>query len=284
MDLSYILKAALLAIVEGLTEFLPVSSTGHLIVAADLLKMPQDAFYQMYMIVIQLFAILAVIVLFFHRLWRQISGFFRFEKSAWTFVSKWVLATIPAGLMGLFFNDWIEAHLMRVPTVMAALVLGAILLIVLERWLRPLAYREPMESISYAQALGIGCFQCLALWPGFSRSASTIMGGWVCRVKTRAAADFSFFLAMPIMVLASIYSLYKYLVSAKSAGLAAVAVMNRSQVFALIIGCLLSFIVALVVVDKFLNFLKRHSLRGFAYYRILLAILLGLRLFVFKAA
>lgn len=277
MDWMYVLKAVVLGIVEGLTEFLPVSSTGHLILAADLLDFPKDAFYQMFLIVVQLFSIIAVIILFFGRLWKQVKGFFCFRRESLHFVFAWILGCIPAAVLGLLFNDWIEEKLMSAATVAVALLAGAFMLLLFERFAERKARTERMEDIRFSQALGVGFFQCLSLWPGFSRSASTIMGGWAVGLKTKAAADYSFFLAIPIMLAASGYSLFKY-VRHGVPGMA--AAMTREQFFALVFGCLASLAVALAVVRLFMGFLKKHRLAVFAYYRIVLAFVLMLLLYL----
>lgn len=282
MDWVYVIKAVILGMIEGLTEFLPISSTGHLIIAAKFLAFPEDSFYKMYIIVVQLFAILAVLIIFWHRLWQQVAGFFQGRKDSLRFVFAWFIACVPASLLGLKFNDLIDEKLMSAKTVALALIVGGILILLVERFFANKFRVKKMEDMTIPQALGVGIFQCLSLWPGFSRSASTIMGGQVCGLSTRAAADFSFFLAIPIMFAASSYSLFKYI---KTDYIVNNVVLSREQFFALIFGCLAALAVALAVVSGFMKFLKKHKLTIFAYYRIILAIvlLLALHFQTFKA-
>lgn len=277
MDWLYILKAVILGIVEGLTEFLPISSTGHLILAAKFLQFPEDSFYRMYIIVVQLFAILAVLIIFWSRLWRQVAGLFKGKRESWRFIFAWFLACIPASILGLLINDFIDEKLMSSLTVALALLVGAILILIVERKYANRYKVDRMEDMSIKQAVGVGVFQCLSLWPGFSRSASTIMGGQICGLSTRAAADFSFFLAIPIMFAASSYSLFKYI---KHDYLVNAVSINREQFLALVFGCLAALAVALAVVSAFMKFLKKHSLTIFAYYRIALAGILLIVIFI----
>ena len=272
MDLIYILKAVVLGIVEGLTEFLPVSSTGHLIIVSELIDFPQDAFSNMFNIVIQLAAILAVLILFWPRIWVKLKSFFKGEQEGRNFMLIWVIGCVPAALAGVLLSDFIDAHLFSVPTVAIALIVGAIALLLTERIFAPKAVTKQIEQVTWKQALGVGLFQCLSLWPGFSRSASTIIGGWVMGMSTWLAADYSFFLAIPIMFGATGYSLIKYFMGAAEIGLE--TAMTGNQIAALIAGCVTSFLVALLVVRAFMAFLRTHKMRGFAIYRLVVGALL----------
>lgn len=274
MDIIYILKNIVLGIVEGLTEFLPVSSTGHLIISSELMHIESDAFNKMFMVVVQLAAILAVLVLYWPRIWDVLKGMLHLRKDAWRFLGVWIIGCVPAVVFALLFADAIDKLLFSVPTVIAALVVGALLMIFGEKRVAVNNTFDDAKAVTVKQALIVGFAQCVSLWPGFSRSAATIMGGWCAGLTTAAAADYSFFLAIPIMFGASGYSLLKYI---KHQG--AAFAFSSTQLIALVLGCVISFIVALVVVKAFLAFLKKKPLKYFAYYRLALAaVLLALML------
>ncbi len=276
-ELFYLLKSIVMGIVEGITEFLPVSSTGHLIITQSLLGLPSDNFNAMFMVVIQLGAILAVLILFWPRIWTKLGAFFRGRAEGRQFMRVWILGCLPAVVMGLAWEILdLDVWLFRVPVVAAALIAGAILLLLLERRApQPDAAEakaggstERVEDISSRQALTVGLMQCLSLWPGFSRSAATIMGGWLAGFTTPLAADYSFFLAIPIMFGASGLKLIRF----DFAGIAGY------QIASLIVGFVVSFVVALLVVRAFLAFLHRRRLAVFAWYRIAVGVLLVLLL------
>lgn len=270
MDIIYIIKTIVLGIIEGLTEFLPVSSTGHLIIASDLMHVESDAFNKMFMIVVQLAAILAVLILFWPRIWKVLVSLFKGEKEGRKFFLVWIIGCIPAVIFGALFNNVIEKYLFSIPTVIGALIVGALLMLYGEKKVAPKNKVDDMQEISVKQAWIVGIAQCLAIaWPGFSRSAATIMGGWAAGLTTAAAADYSFFLAIPLMFGASGYSLSKYL-----KGSAGAVAFTGTQKLALILGCLVSFVVAWLVVKAFINFLKKKPLAVFAWYRIALALVL----------
>ncbi len=260
IDLILMAKATIIGVVEGITEFLPISSTGHMIIVGKFINFSGD-FAKLFEIVIQLGAILAVIVLFrekilnsFKKLKPQEEGF-----KLWSGI---MLAFIPVGAVGLLFHDVIEEHLMTPLVVASSLFFGALWMIFAENKYRNNAKIEEIEQVGYKQAFIIGCFQCLSiLWPGFSRSAATIIGGWIMGLSSVAAAEYSFFLSIPTMIIASAFALLKD--SAK---------MNINEVLALIVGFVVSFVVAYIVVEKFIAFLKTKPMRGFAYYRIIVAI------------
>ncbi|MDI9496869.1 MAG: undecaprenyl-diphosphate phosphatase [Bacillota bacterium] len=266
-EFIYLLKSIVMGIVEGITEFLPVSSTGHLIIAQSMLGLPSDDFNAMFMVVIQLGAILAVLILFWPRIWAKLGAFFRGQAEGRQFMRVWILGCLPAVVLGLGWEILdLDAWLFRIPVVAAAMVAGAILLLFLERRApQPAAPEatavvptERVEDISSRQALTVGLMQCLSLWPGFSRSAATIMGGWIAGFTTPLAADYSFFLAIPIMFGASGLKLIRF----DFTGIAGY------QTASLIVGFVVSFVVALLVVRAFLAFLHRHRLAVFAWYRI----------------
>ena len=269
MDFRQIIETLILAIVEGVTEFLPVSSTGHMIIASDLMKVDADAFNKMYMIVVQLAAILAVVVLYWPRIWNLLQGMFSGDKRSWRFFGVWVVSCIPAVILGVLIDDVIDEYLFSTPTVAIALVVGALMMIWGERKIAVHNRDSEMLNINYKQGLTVGVAQCMALIPGFSRSAATIMGGWAAGLTTAAAADFSFFLAIPIMFGASGYSILKFFKDD-----AAAASIVPGDWIALAIGCIVSFIVAWLVVKSFLDYLKTKKMEVFAWYRIALAAVL----------
>lgn len=255
-----IFKAFILGVVEGITEFLPISSTGHMIIVGKFINFSGE-FAKLFEIVIQLGAILAIIFLFrekiftsFKKLKPQEEGF-----KLWT---NLVLAFIPAGVVGLLFHKIIEQYLMFPVPVAFSLLVGGLWMIYAENKYRANAKIDDIDQVSYKQAFVIGCFQCLSiLWPGFSRSAATIIGGWIMGLSSVAAAEFSFFLAIPTMIIATVFELLK-----------SGSTLSVSEVLALGVGFVVSFVVALVVVAKFIEFLKTKPMKVFAVYRIFVAI------------
>lgn len=251
-----IIKSIIIGIVEGITEFLPISSTGHMILIGHFIKFEGD-FANLFEIVIQLGAILAIIILFKKKIFNSLKnlspGDYGFKL--WSTI---LLAFIPSGVIGLLFNSKVEKYLMKPLPVALSLLVGGFLMILAENKYRKNNKSMEIENVTYKQALIIGCFQCLSiLWPGFSRSASTIIGGWVVGLSTFTAAEFSFFLALPTMIIATLYSLIKTKI-----------ILSSIEVISLIVGFIVSFIVALIVVDKFISYLKHKPMKGFAYYRI----------------
>lgn len=267
MDFLLMLKAIIMGIVEGITEFLPVSSTGHMIVVGSLIDF-NDAFAKsLFDIVIQFGAILAVVVLYRKKIWQSLQklrpGQFGFRL--WLGV---VMAMIPSGIIAVLFYSKAEKLFMFPIPVACALIVGGIMLLVAERMYRNNKKTTKPEDVTPFQGFIIGTFQCLSfLWPGFSRSASTIIGGWVVGMTTAAAAEFTFFLAIPTMFVASGYSLIGAI---KDPALT----ISSNQIVALIIGFIVAFIVALIVVKKFIDFLKTKPLRVFAIYRIIVGVLI----------
>ncbi|HBM74347.1 MAG TPA: undecaprenyl-diphosphatase [Clostridiaceae bacterium] len=264
-----LLKALIMGIVEGLTEFLPVSSTGHLIMAADLMNF-NDSFVPMFEIVIQLGAILAVIYYYRQKILESLKPK-NIAPGGWGFKLwfKVFVAFLPAAIIGLLVNDFVEEHLFSSFTVAIALIVGAIMMLMVEKHFTNVRFRN-MDSIGAKRSFIVGIAQCMSLFPGMSRSASTIMGGMMVGMSVKAAAEFSFFLAMPTMVAASAYSLVK-----------GYQAMTFVEWTALIIGFVTSFIVALLVVEKFLSYLGKHPLKPFAYYRLAVGIIM-IALILFK--
>jgi undecaprenyl-diphosphatase len=264
MDLNIILilRAIIVAIVEGITEFLPVSSTGHMIIVGNMINFKGE-FENLFEIVIQLGAILAIVVLYWNKIWLSVKEFFTGKKRGIKFWMNIIIAVIPAGIVGVLFEDKIDKLLFKPLPVAVALIVGAVMMILIENRFRDNYNTPTVDDISLVQAIKIGCFQCMALWPGMSRSASTIMGGWITGLSTVAAAEFSFFLAIPTMIGASGYKLM-------TTGLS----LNSGEIITLVVGFIVSFLVALVVVDKFIGFLKKKPMRGFAVYRLFVGVII----------
>ena len=261
------LKAILFGIVEGVTEWLPISSTGHLIMLNEFINLKMsDEFLKMFDVVIQLGAILAVIVLFFHKL----NPFSpkkdaRQKQRTWQLWAKVIVAILPSGIVGVLLDDWMEAHLHTAVVVALMLILYGLAFIYVERKHRGHAPQiKNVYEIDYKTALLIGAFQCLSLIPGTSRSGSTILGGIIVGASRAAASEFSFFMAIPTMVGASGIKLLKFLKSGVGA--------TGTEIGVLIIGCLVSFLVSLVVIRKLMNYVRKHSFSAFGIYRIALGI------------
>ena len=266
-----LLKAVLFGIVEGVTEWLPISSTGHLILLDEFITLNMsDEFKSMFDVVIQLGAILAVIVLFFHKLnpfAPSKSG--EEKKQTWGLWFKVVAAIIPSGIVGVLFDDWMDAHLHNGIVVSIALIVYGIAFILVERrregkYLNKAAVSD-VYDITYKTALMIGLFQCLSLIPGTSRSGSTILGAILIGVGRSAGAEFSFFMAIPTMLGASAIKGLKFLLSGVSA--------TGTEIGVLIVGCVVSFVVSLLVIRGLMQYVRNHSFSAFGVYRIVLGII-----------
>ncbi len=251
-------NALILSVVEGLTEFLPVSSSGHLILAGELLKF-SGAKAATFDVVIQLGAILAVVVLYWKRFWGLVRPrpYVRFAGTRG--IMLLLLTSLPACVLGLLLHSFIKNYLFRPVTVLVALVVGAILMILVERHKFRPTYIS-LDDITPRLALGIGCFQCLALWPGFSRSAATIMGGMLLGARRSLAAEYSFIAAVPIMIAATGYDMLKNW-----------HLFSMADVPFFTVGMVGSFIAALLAVKLFIALVGRLTLVPFAVYRLLLA-------------
>ena len=279
-----LLKAVLFGIVEGITEWLPVSSTGHLILLNEFVTLQvSEEFQSMFDVVIQLGAILAVIVLFFHKLnpfAPSKSG--EEKKQTWTLWFKVIAAIIPSGVVGVLFDDWMDAHLHNGTVVSVALILYGIAFILVEKRNTRGRYekikgkdgptevlRRPkpvadVHDITWKMAILIGLFQCLSLVPGTSRSGSTILGAILIGVGRSAGAEFSFFMAIPTMLGASAIKGLKFLLSGVSA--------TGTEIGVLIVGSIVSFIVSLLVIKGLMEYVRKHSFSAFGVYRIILGI------------
>ena len=262
-----LLKAVLFGIVEGITEWLPISSTGHMILLDQLVKLKvSKEFYEMFQVVIQLGAILAVVLLFFHKL-----NPFSSKKSpkarnqTWQLWFKVIAAVIPSAVLGLLLDDWMDAHLYNYVVVAIALIVYGVVFLYLEQGNGRIAPRiKSVHAIDYKTALLIGAFQCLSLIPGTSRSGSTILGAILLGVGRSAGAEFSFFLAIPTMVGASGLKLVKFLASGVS--------VTGLEIGVLLVGCLVSFLVSFLVIKALMDYVRNHSFRVFGIYRIVLGI------------
>ena len=242
-------EAIIIAVVEGITEFLPISSTGHMIISQALLGMEIDEFTKAFTVNIQFGAILSVVVLY----WK------RFLQS-WTFYQKLFVAFLPAAFIGLLAGDFIDSLLENVMVVAVMLLLGGILLLFVDKWFKQ---ENENQEITYPTALKIGFWQCIAMIPGVSRSAATIIGGMQQKLSRKNAAEFSFFLAVPTMAAASAYKLlkdYKHI--------------TTENIDILIIGNIVAFVVALIAIKTFITFLQKHGFKVFGWYRIMLGLTL----------
>ena len=261
------LKAVLFGIVEGITEWLPVSSTGHLILLDEFLHLNiSEAFYEMFQVVIQLGAILAVIVLFFHKL-----NPFSPKKDApqkkdtWQLWFKVIVAVIPSAVIGLLLDDWMDEHLYNYIVVAIMLIVYGIAFLFVEKWNQRRNFRiNSTNEIDYRTALLMGAFQCLSLIPGTSRSGATILGAIILGVARPAGAEFSFFMAIPTMLGASALKLLKFLMDGAAA--------TSTELMVLITGCVVSFLVSLIVIKGLMEYVRQHSFSIFGIYRIVLGI------------
>ncbi|HEY0053396.1 MAG TPA: undecaprenyl-diphosphate phosphatase [Caulobacteraceae bacterium] len=249
------LYALILGLVEGATEFIPVSSTGHLLLAKAALGLGDEP-WNTFIVMIQLGAILAVVALYFQRLWKVLLALPGRDPAARRFAISVLLAFLPSALLGLLFHDFIKAVLFNTTIVCVSLIVGGVALIALERW-APTAREHDAMGFSWKTALGVGLFQCLSIIPGVSRSGATIVGGLLLGVDKRAAAEFSFFLAIPTMVGAFALDFWdsREMLTGEVLGLIAV-------------GFIVSFVSGLIVVRTMLDFVTRHGFAPFAWWRI----------------
>ena len=263
-----ILKVILLGIVEGITEWLPISSTGHLILVEEFVKLDaSDAFKEMFNVVIQLGAIMAVVVLYFHKL-NPFSPKKPKQEKQETF-SLWmkvVVACIPAGVLGILFDDWMDAHLHNYIVVSIMLVVYGVLFILVENWnKKKKAKVTKLSELTYQTALLIGAFQVLSLIPGTSRSGATIIGALLLGVSRYVAAEFTFFLASPVMFGASALKLLKFFMEGTG--------MSGTEIAMLSAGCLVSFAVSIIAIKFLMGYIKKNDFKVFGYYRIILGVL-----------
>lgn len=253
MDTLLLLKAFLLGIIEGLTEFLPVSSTGHLIIFGDLMGFTEES-AKTFKIFIQLGAVLGVVWFYHRKLWHVVRNLNRPKER--TFAINVMIGFIPAVIMGLLLHRFIKEHLFNPVTVAMALIVGGFLILLIERMVHNVRI-QTVDEMKPLDAFKVGCMQCFALFPGTSRSGATIMGGLLCGLSRTAATEFSFFLAMPTMFAATIYDLYK-----------SRDLLSMSDVPVFAVGFVTAFITAVIVVKLFLAYVSKHNFTVFALYRI----------------
>ncbi len=266
MDILLLIKTILLGIIEGITEWLPISSTGHLILANEFINLNMsDAFMEMFDVVIQLGAIMAVVVLYFHKLNPFSPKKNKKEKTdtviLWT---KVILAVLPAAVIGVLLDDWLNDHFYNPPVVAATLIIYGILFIVVENYNKKRRGRamDDLNRLTYSMALIIGVFQVLSLIPGTSRSGATILGGILIGCSRTVAAEFSFFLGIPVMFGASLLKIVKF-------GLHFTSI----EATVLIVGMVVSFLVSILAIKFLLGYIKKNDFKAFGVYRIILGIL-----------
>jgi undecaprenyl-diphosphatase len=241
-------EALIIAVVEGLTEFLPISSTGHMMIATAVLGVKATPFVKLFTIAIQLGAILSVVVLYFKRFFKSVG-----------FYVKLIVAFIPAAIFGLLLGDYIDAALENLMGVAIALFIGGIVLLFVDKWFKN-NNEDEEKDITHLKALKIGLFQCLAMWPGMSRSACTIIGGMTQGLTRKNAAEFSFFLAVPTMFAATAKKLLDFYKDGIT--------LNGQEINILVFGNIVAFIVALLAIKSFIGFLNKYGFKGFGWYRI----------------
>jgi len=279
----YLIKAMFLGILEGLTEFIPVSSTGHLILAGDWIHF-QSSSGKVFEVVIQLGSILAVMWIFRARLWQLIRGTLTGVRQEVMFTRNLLVAFLPAAVVGAIFISSIKRLFYHPGVVAVTLVLGGLIMLWVERRTHHTPGDQPgaaddtasderatahtLEQITWKQALGVGVAQCVAMIPGTSRSGATIIGGMIAGIQRKTATEFSFFLAMPTMLAAAVYDMYRNM-----------GLLSQQDLSAIAVGFVAAFLSALVVVRAVLRFVANHTYRGFAWYRIALGLVVALVLF-----
>lgn len=263
-----IFKAILFGIVEGITEWLPISSTGHMILLDEFIHLGvSEEFYKLFEVVIQLGAILAVVLMYFKTIFPW--GFGKTKEDTKDTLNLWgkiLVACIPAAIIGILFDDWLDEHLYNSVVVSLALIIYGVVFIVIESKNFGKRNTKKLNDITYKQALGVGGFQLLSLIPGTSRSGSTIIGGLMLGLERSVAAEFTFFLAIPVMAGASLLKLLKYVLKV---GL----VFNAMELTLLGVGCLVAFIVSILIIKFLMSYIRKHDFKVFGWYRIVLGIL-----------
>jgi undecaprenyl-diphosphatase len=249
-----LIEAIILGIIEGITEFLPISSTGHMIIASSLMGIAEDSFTKTFTVAIQFGAILSVVFLYWKRFFQTLDFYF-----------KLFVAFLPAVLFGLIFNDFIDSLLENVAVVAFTLLGGGIFLIFMDYFIKE---KKEMtdDEISYKSAVKIGFFQVIAMIPGVSRSAATIIGGLTQGLSRKTAAEFSFFLAVPTMFAATVYKVYKFYKSG--------IVIEQEQITFLVVGNIVAFIVAVLAIRSFIGIVTKYGLKAYGYYRVIIGVII----------
>lgn len=265
-----ILKTIILGIIEGITEWLPISSTGHMIIAEDFLKLSvSENFWEMFLVVIQLGAILAVVCMYFNKLNPFSPKKSKTQKkAAWDIWGKVIVGVLPAAILGFLLDDWMDEHLYNTLTVSITLILYGILFIVVENFNKARDFKiKSFKHLSYKKAFSIGCFQTLSLIPGTSRSGSTILGAMLIGTSRDVAAEYSFFLAIPVMFGASLLKIAKFIIKSETP-------IMQNEITVLIVGVITSFFVSLFAIKFLVGFVKKYDFKVFGWYRIVLGVIL----------
>lgn len=264
-----ILKSMLFGIVEGVTEWLPISSTGHMILLDEFIHLGVSAeFYKLFEVVIQLGAILAVIILYFEKIWplKNKNGTLTLDRATLNLWGKIIVACFPAAIIGILFDDWMEENFFTPQVVSLALIAYGFLFVIIEKYDLGSKSVQRVEDISYRKAFEVGVFQLFSLVPGTSRSGSTIIGGLLIGLERSVAAEFTFYLAIPVMIGASLLKLIKYVMRMGF-------VFDSNELMILTVGCIVAFIVSIIVIRFLMSYIKKHNFIPFGYYRIVLGIL-----------
>lgn len=264
-----IIKAILFGIIEGVTEWLPISSTGHMILLDEFIHLGVSAeFYKLFEVVIQLGAILAVILLYFEKIWplKQKDGSLTLDRSILNLWGKIIVACFPAAVIGVLFDDWMEEHFFTPEVVAVTLIAYGFLFAIIEKYNLGSKSVKTVEDISYWRAFEVGVFQLFSLVPGTSRSGTTIIGGLLIGLERSVAAEFTFYLAIPVMIGASLLKLLKYVMRMGF-------VFDSNELLLLAIGCIVAFVVSILIIRFLMSYIKKHNFIVFGYYRIVLGIL-----------
>lgn len=272
-----ILKAILFGIVEGITEWLPISSTGHMILLNDLINLNvSKEFYKLFEVVIQLGAILAVVLIYFKTIFPYGFGKTKEDtKKTYNLWGKIIVACLPAAVIGILFDDLLDKYLYNSLVVSLMLIIYGIIFIIIESKDIDKRKTNSIHDITYKQALGVGAFQLLSLIPGTSRSGATIIGGLLLGLKRSVAAEFTFFLAIPVMAGASLLKLLKYVMEVGF-------IFNSIEIMILLTGSIVAFLVSILIIKFLLNYIRKHDFKVFGYYRIVLGILVLLYFYLIK--